>query len=261
MTSLVRLPPKKLKNYSCNPLPSLRVRLTQSALPWLYRTVPNAASAITFSREYAAKPHLAGSETDYDTAVGILKTTQEHLGIEPSDQTPVYAAGTSESRNATLNIPFADKPFAWIDKYFPVLNTPLDRHLEILDGDGNVVWKANLEEVVDQTDEDAHKYFDAVPTWHGLSKDGNVTGQLVYAGYGTKKEYDNLVAGGVDFTGKIVISRYGRNFRGLKVYVPIFITGSLSKETCTHLGKARSGTWRCWCLDIFRLAGRWKRYC
>ena len=186
--------------------------------------MPNAASAIAFSREYAAKPHLAGSKTDYDTAVGVLEATQRHLGITPPDQAPVYSAGTPQSRNATLNIPFADKPFAWIDKYFPILDTPLDRHLEILGTDGNVAWKANLEEVVDQTDEDAHKYADAVPVWHGLSRDGNVTGQLIYAGYGTKQEYDDLVAAGTNFTGKIVIAKSGRNFRGLKVVITAFIT-------------------------------------
>lgn len=182
--------------------------------------MPNAASAIAFSREYTAQPHLAGSKRDYDTAIGVLEATQTHLGITPLGQTPVYSAGTPESRNATLNIPFTENPFAWIDRYFPVLNTPLDRHLEILDGNGNVAWKANLEEVVDQTDEDAHKYFDAVPAWHGLSKDGDVTGQLVYAGHGTKQEFDDLVAAGTDFTGKIVIAKYGRNFRGLKVIIP-----------------------------------------
>lgn len=168
---------------------------------------------------------MAGSKTDYDTAVGVLKAIQTHLGITPPDQTPVYSAGTPESRGATLNIPSADKPFAWIDKYFPILNTPLDRQLEILDDDGSVAWKAELEEVMDQTDEDAHKYFDAVPAWHGLSKDGNVTGQLVYAGYGTKGEYDDLEVAGVNFTGKIVVARYGRNFRGLKVDVPVFVIG------------------------------------
>ena len=226
-----------------------------------HRTVPNAASAVAFSRKYAAKPHLAGSKTDYDTAVGVLEAIQNHLGLTPLDQVPVYDAGTPESRNATLNIPLADKPFAWIDKYFPVLNTPLDRHLEILDEDGNVAWKANLEEVVDQTDEDAHKYSDAVPAWHGLSKDGNVTGQLVYAGYGTKREYDDLVAAGIDFTGKIVIARYGKNFRGLKVVVTTFITGDPANARRPRSGQGRSGTRRCWRVDIFRPAGRWQCYC
>lgn len=221
----------------------------------LHRTVPNAASAIAFSKKYTAKPHLAGSKTDYDTAIGVLEATQKHLGIAPPDQTPVYSAGTPESRNATLNIPFADKPFAWIDKYFPILDTPLDRHLEILDEDGNVAWKANLEEVVDQTDKDAHKYFDTVPTWHGLSKDGNVMGQLVYAGYGTKEEYDGLVAAGTNFTGKIVITKYGKNYRGLKVVAPIPIIGYPTNETCPHSGQGRSGARRCRCVDVFRHAG------
>jgi N-acetylated-alpha-linked acidic dipeptidase len=116
------------------------------------------------------------------------------------------------------------------------LNAPLDRHLEILDNDGRVAWKANLEEVADQTDEGAHKYFDAVPAWHGLSKDGNVTGQLVYAGYGTKKEYDDLVAAGMNFTGKVVIVRYGRNFRGLKVNITTFAARSPTNGTCPSPG-------------------------
>ena len=194
---------------------------------------------------------MAGSKTDYDTAVGVLGATQKHLGIAPPDQIPVYSAGTPESRNATLHIPFADRPFAWIDKYFPVLNTPLDRHLEILDEGGDVAWKANLEEVVDQTDEDAHKYFDAVPTWHGLSKDGNVTGQLVHAGYGTKREYDDLVAAGMNFTGKIVIAKYGRNFRGLKVVITAFITQYPANETRSSSGQGCPGARRCWRVGLF----------
>lgn len=236
-TILIRFPAKKPKNCSCNSLSLILLSApSNSNLPPFrrHRTVPNAASAIAFSRKYTAKPHLAGSKTDYDTAVGVLEATQKHLRIAPPDQTPTYSAGTPESRNATLNIPFSEKPFAWIDKYFPVLNTPLDRHLEILDEDGNVAWKANLEEVVDQTDEDAHKHFDAVPTWHGLSKDGNVTGQLVYVGYGTKQEYDDLVATGVNLAGKIVIARYGRNFRGLKVFIAALVTGRPTNKTCPH---------------------------
>lgn len=194
---------------------------------------------------------MAGSEADYDTAIGVLEATQRHLRITPPDQTPVYAAGSPESRNAILNIPFADRPFAWIDKYFPVLNTPLDRHLEILHGDGNLAWKASLEEVTDQTDEDAHKYFDAVPTWHGLSKGGDVTGQLVHAGYGTKQEYDDLVAAGTNFTGKIVIAKYGRNFRGLKVVITALITRYPTDETRSGSGQGRSGARRCRRVGVF----------
>lgn len=67
------------------------------------------------------------------------------------------------------------------------MNTPLNRSVEILSSDGKAVWSADLVEDGDPLDEDAHRYKDAVPTWHGLSKDGIAEGQLVYANYGRKE--------------------------------------------------------------------------
>jgi N-acetylated-alpha-linked acidic dipeptidase len=68
-----------------------------------------------------------------------------------------------------------------------MLNTPLDRSVEILGKDGKAVWSADLVEDGDPLDDEAHKYKDAVPTWHGLSRDGTAEGQLVYANYGSKE--------------------------------------------------------------------------
>ena len=82
---------------------------------------------------------------------------------------------------------------------------------------GKPVWSADLVEHGDERDPEAAKYADAVPTFHGLSKGGDVEGQLIYANYGTKEDFDQLVAAGANLTGKIVITRYGANFRGLKV--------------------------------------------
>jgi N-acetylated-alpha-linked acidic dipeptidase len=180
-------------------------------------SVPNAASAIAASRLFATKPHMAGTPGDLTTAMDFLRILQTNLGIDSPAEEPVYAAGSVESRNATLSIPLLDSPTAWVDTYYPVLNTPLDRALEVLDEHGNSVWKANLEEIPDEADPEAAKYFDAIPAFHGLSKDGEVQGQLVYANYGTREDYNALVASGVDLTGKIVIARYGSVFRGLKI--------------------------------------------
>ena len=97
------------------------------------------------------------------------------------------------------------------------MNTPLDRTLSILGEDGKPEWDADLVEDGDPRDPEAAKYRDSVPTFHGLSADGDVEGQLVYVNYGRKEDYDELIAKGVDFTGKIVLARYGAVFRGLKV--------------------------------------------
>ncbi|KAH0587664.1 hypothetical protein H2248_006431 [Termitomyces sp. 'cryptogamus'] len=185
----------------------------------LFLSVPNSESALAASRAYATHPHLAGSAADFEDARVILKLFQTEFGIEQPTTEPIFSAGTSESRNATLLLtsPFATKPSAWIDVYYPVLNTPLDRTLQILGEDGSAVWEANLKEDGDPLDEDASTYRDSVPTWHGLSRDGIAEGQLVYANYGSKADYDELVAAGADLTGKIVIVRYGAVFRGLKI--------------------------------------------
>lgn len=53
--------------------------------------------------------------------------------------------------------------------------------------------------------------------WNAFSGSGDVTGEVVYANYGRREDYRALDSLGVDLTGKIVIARYGGNFRGYKV--------------------------------------------
>lgn len=81
--------------------------------------------------------------------------------------------------------------------YYPIMNTPLDRSLQILGEDGETVeWSAELEEVPDEADGDAWEARDEVPAFHGFSRDGEVEGKLIYVNYGTKADYDALVEKG-----------------------------------------------------------------
>ncbi|KAJ7241891.1 hypothetical protein B0H12DRAFT_1132888 [Mycena haematopus] len=92
---------------------------------------------------------------------------QDSLSIRTTPTIPRKAAlsGAKRPRNFIFDV------------YYPVMNTPLDRYLEVLDKDGEVAGEHYLD----------------VPTFHGLS------------------------ASGVNLTGAIVICRYGAIFRGLKV--------------------------------------------
>ena len=139
---------------------------------------------------------MAGSIGDFETAQYFLELLQTEFGIPKPEQEPLFSAGTVVSRNATLGIPELEKPSAWIDVYYPVMNTPLDHSLEILEDDGQTAWKAELEEVGEPQDPDAYKYADAVPTWHGLSRGGEVKGKLIYANYGRQEDYKALVESG-----------------------------------------------------------------
>ena len=55
-----------------------------------------------------------------------------------------------------------------------------------------------------------------LPTYNAYSIDGDVTGSLVYVNYGTPADYDELEKRGIDVKGKVVISRYGGSWRGIK---------------------------------------------
>ncbi|KAJ3537181.1 hypothetical protein NMY22_g5696 [Coprinellus aureogranulatus] len=184
----------------------------------LFLSVPNEDSAIAASRHFATKPHRAGSPQDLVTAVDFLHVLQDELGITRPDEEPIFKAGSPESRNSILSLSETKEPRAWIDTYYPILNTPLERHVQIINDDGKPAVELDLvERVADDTDGDAWKYADAVPTFHGLSRAGDVTGPLIHGGYCTKAEIDRFVEAGVNFNGSIVLCAYGYNFRGLKV--------------------------------------------
>ncbi|KIY69729.1 Zn-dependent exopeptidase [Cylindrobasidium torrendii FP15055 ss-10] len=187
----------------------------------LFLSVPDPEHARETSIRFSKDAHLAGSTQDFADARYIMELFRTELDIPTPKEEPIYNAGTPKSRANTikLTMPFtSSKPTAWIDTYYPVMDTPAERTLELIDSDGYSLWTADLEEDGDPADEDAARARTAVPAWHGMSFDGEAEGELIYVNYGTQEDYRELLAAGVDFTGKIVIARYGHIFRGLKAY-------------------------------------------
>jgi N-acetylated-alpha-linked acidic dipeptidase len=56
----------------------------------------------------------------------------------------------------------------------------------------------------------------ALPPYNVYGADGDVTAELVYANYGMPDDYKDLARRGIDVHGKIVLTRYGGGWRGLK---------------------------------------------
>lgn len=52
--------------------------------------------------------------------------------------------------------------------------------------------------------------------WNAYSGSGDVTKEVVYANYGRKEDFEQLKELGIDTKDKIIIARYGGNFRGFK---------------------------------------------
>jgi N-acetylated-alpha-linked acidic dipeptidase len=57
---------------------------------------------------------------------------------------------------------------------------------------------------------------DGLAPYNVYGADGDVSGDLVYANYGMPDDYKELARRGVDVKGRIVITRYGGGWRGLK---------------------------------------------
>jgi N-acetylated-alpha-linked acidic dipeptidase len=58
---------------------------------------------------------------------------------------------------------------------------------------------------------------DLLPGWNAYSGSGDVTADVVYVNYGRKEDFEELKRLGVSVEGRIVLARYGGNFRGYKV--------------------------------------------
>jgi N-acetylated-alpha-linked acidic dipeptidase len=58
---------------------------------------------------------------------------------------------------------------------------------------------------------------DLLPGWNAYSGSGDVTAEVVYANFGRKEDFEELARLGVSVRDRIVLARYGGNFRGHKV--------------------------------------------
>ncbi|KAK9437667.1 glutamate carboxypeptidase 2 [Metarhizium brunneum] len=164
-------------------------RLSHQEVQKILLETPTADHAEEWSRYYTSGPHLAGknfSQADW------TREKWQSWGVDAS-----------------------------IAEYDVYINYPLDHSLSLLkksekDDSWTVTFDASLTEAV--LDEDPTTALDTrVPTFHGYSASGNVTGQFVYVNYGTYQDYQDLVDAGINLKGKIAIARYGGIFRGLKV--------------------------------------------
>jgi len=152
-----------------------------------FLAVPDAALAGEALKTLTAVPHVAGSKEDYDTAV--------------------YVAGKFKAAGLeTTIVPYK----AW-------LNLPQMVRVEATDGSGNVLMRGPSREHVssDPFQDDPR----VLPAFNGSSPSGDVTGDVVYANYGRPEDFQKLADEKIDLHGKIVLVRYGGNFRGVKIYI------------------------------------------
>lgn len=101
-------------------------------------------------------------------------------------------------------------------QYQVLQNFPISTALKVFNQDGSVSFEATLTE--DEMPEDPTSSPDrGLPAFHGFAANGDVQGKLVYANFATWEDFETLASKGIDVKGKIVLCKYGKVFRGLKV--------------------------------------------
>ena len=156
-----------------------------------FQAIPNAALAGEHLKTLTKAPHWASSPEDYDTAVYVADKFK--------------AAGLE-----TQIVP-----------YKVLLNKPIKILIEAFDEADHKLMSGPTPEHVDSKKDGGDPFQDdprVLPAFLGSSPSGDVTEQVVYANYGTPADFKKLAEMGVTVKGKIVIVRYGANYRGIKVY-------------------------------------------
>ncbi len=100
-----------------------------------------------------------------------------------------------------------------IEEFEVLFPTPKTRIVEMT---GPEKFTLKLNEPALKEDATSGQQKDQLPTYNAYSIDGDVKGPLVYVNYGTPADYEELERRGIDVKGKIVISRYGGSWRGIK---------------------------------------------
>src|SRR5271155_139258 len=159
----------------------------QAKIDQQFLAVPEAKLAGEELKTLTAAPHIAGSKEDHDTALYVAEKFK--------------AAGLDAS----------------IVTYKAWLNLPKEIHVTATDASGKTLMTGPTREHVegDPFDDDPR----VVTAFNGSSPSGDVTAEVVYANYGRPEDFKKLDDLGISVKGKIVLVRYGGNFRGVKVYI------------------------------------------
>ncbi len=160
-------------------------------------------------------PAAREGQLSYEAALNDVPTTVSLRGYHDLLASEPHIAGTpGDLRNIDRMVAAFELMGLEVKRHdiWVYLPEPIDAAVEIK---SPVNESLPLRERVLAEDSDtAHE--DLTFGFNAFSATGDVTGEVVYANYGRKEDFEKLRELGVDVAGKIVIARFGENYRGYK---------------------------------------------
>src|SRR5712691_4664778 len=171
---------------------------------------PSDPPMLGFSAADAEKERALEAQFDSSLKRDDLRDWMKRLSARPHHLGSVY------DHDNALFIASLFKSWGYdtnIEEFSVLFPTPKRRVLELVAPEH---FTARLVEPPVPGDATSVQQSEQLPVYNAYSIDGDVTGDLVYANYGIPADYEILERNGVDVKGKIVITRYGGSWRGIK---------------------------------------------
>lgn len=170
----------------------------------------NSPVLMGFSAGSSAAQRSAEAKFDSFLKADNLREWMKRLSAKPHHLGSAYG-----KENAKF---IEDKFKSWgfkteIEEFEVLFPTPKTRIVEMTSPEK---FTLRLNEPALKEDSTSSQQKEQLPTYNAYSIDGDVKGPLVYVNYGTPADYEELDRRGIDVKGKIVISRYGGSWRGIK---------------------------------------------
>lgn len=158
----------------------------ENAIESRFLAVPEAKLAEEHLRILTQAPHVAGTPEDKATADYVAQKFRE-AGLETEIEEYKVWFNYPEKISVDITAP------AGVEMHGPTR--------EHVDGD--------------PYDDDPR----VITPYNAMSPSGDVEAEVVYANYGTPEDFEKLEKLNIDVHGKVVLMRYGQNFRGVKAFL------------------------------------------
>ncbi len=173
-------------NGATQPIFGFRDSAAENSTEARFLAVPDPKLAEEHLRALTRSPHMAGTPEDKATADYVAQKFHE-AGLDTE-----------------------------IVEYKVWINYPLEISVDLTAPAGVEMHGPTREHVDGDSYQDDPR---VVMPFNGMSPSGDVEADVVYANYGTPEDFEKLEKLKVDVHGKIVLVRYGQNFRGVKVFI------------------------------------------
>ncbi|XP_065067793.1 putative N-acetylated-alpha-linked acidic dipeptidase [Rhopilema esculentum] len=146
----------------------------------------SSSSIKNYFRYFTSVPHIGGSKESYEQAKYL------------ADQLRKFGFDKVE-----------------LKKYYALLSVPRSPgNVSLYDENGTVLFHETItEKPLHSSEGDPREVY----PFNAYTASGQAEGELVYVNYGTDKDFEEIKRMNISLKGKIVICRYGKNFRGDKV--------------------------------------------